>query len=148
MGCFVDERLAGGPGGETGGAIAVVDELHVGGRVVGAGGQRGAIAQVAGEGLKLVGAGRSAAEFFGAGSGRSGHDDPVVVVRLDEVQGGRLAPAADDPAVVSPVAGGHVAAGPSGGASGEFQVGVEPFVDSGAPGTFTGAGGRDPGRPP
>src|SRR5258707_9750820 len=89
MGCFVDERLAGGPRGETGGAIAVVDELHVGDRVVGAGGQRGAIAQVAGEGLKLVGAGRSAAEVFGAGSRRSGHDDPVVVVRLDEVQGGR-----------------------------------------------------------
>jgi hypothetical protein len=36
--------------------------------------------------LKLVGVGRSAAEFFGAGSGRSGHDDPGIVVRLDEVQ--------------------------------------------------------------
>src|SRR5947209_6989503 len=141
MGCFVDERLPGGPRGETGGAIAVVDELHVGHRVVGVGGQRGTIAQVGGERLKLVGVGRSAAEFFGAGSGRSSHDDPVVVVRLDEIQGGRLATAADDPAVVSPVVGGHAAAGPPGGAAGEFQVGVEPFVDSGAPGTFTGAGG-------
>src|SRR5580693_6063904 len=99
-----------------------------------------------GECLKLVGVGRPAAEFFGAGSGRGGHDDPVVVVRLDEIQGGRLAAAADDPAVVSPVAGRHVAAGPSGGAAGKFQVGVEPFVDTGTPGPFTGAGGRDPGR--
>jgi hypothetical protein len=35
-----------------------------------------------------------AAECFGEGSVRGGHGDPVVLVRLDEIQGGRLAAAA------------------------------------------------------
>jgi hypothetical protein len=55
MGCFVDERLAGWPRCEASGAVAVVDELHVGDRVVGVGGQRGTIARAGGECFELVG---------------------------------------------------------------------------------------------
>ena len=54
----------GGGGGRAGGAVAGVDQLHVGQGVVGVDGQRGAVAEVSPERLQLVGVGRAGAEVL------------------------------------------------------------------------------------
>src|SRR3954454_9584956 len=86
-----------GPGRQSGGRVAGVDQPHVGDGVVGVDGQRGALAHGADERLELVGVGRPGAVPLLEPAGRRLDDQPVVEMGLDEVGDRRLAPAPHDP---------------------------------------------------
>ena len=132
------------PEREAGGGVDLVEEGGRGHRVVHADRQRRAVAQVRPERLQLVRVRRAPTQFLDPLPRRGADQQPIVAVREHEVHDGGLAERADHPERDLPLVV-HVAAGEPGGAAGERQLGLDPFVHAGMAGPLA-APGRDQHR--
>src|SRR3954447_425745 len=124
------------PQRKPGRAVAAVDQLCGGDGVVRSGRHRRSAAQRLDERFELVDVGRAGAEVLGRLAGLGADHHAVVLVRLDEVHDRRLAAGPPDAQRHRETGVGHAAVHRAGGAGWEAQVGLQPLVDPGRPGTF------------